>query len=68
MEKSEVQKIVSDEIRRFLSDKIDGEIAKLVRTRSSKTHSEMVDIIRDAMTVVHKYMWTNKENWKNSIK
>ena len=60
MNKLEVQKIVSDEIRKFLSDKIDNEIAKLVRTRSSKTHSEMVDIIRDAMVVVHKYMWANK--------
>lgn len=68
MDKQEVQKIVNDEIKKFLSDKLDTEVAKLAKSRGAKTHGEIIDIVKDAMVVVHKYMWLQKDNWKNSIK
>ena len=68
MEKSDVEKIVSDEIKKFVSDSLDKEIKKIMRNSNSQSRDEMVSIIKNAFDAVYKVLWQKKEFWKTDIK
>ena len=68
MEKSDVEKIVSDEIKKFVSDPLDKEIKKIMRNSNSQSRDEMVSIIKNAFDAVYKVLWQKKEFWKTDIK
>lgn len=68
MDKTEVTAIVRDEVKKFVNDSLDKEIAKIMHTSNSKTRAELISTIKDAMEAVYKMLWVKKDFWKSDIK
>lgn len=68
MEKTDVEKIVKDEIRKFINDSLDKEIKKVLKNSNSQSRDEIVSTIKNAMESVYKMLWIKKEFWKSEIK
>ncbi|MFA5207099.1 MAG: hypothetical protein WC428_00215 [Candidatus Paceibacterota bacterium] len=68
MEKTEVEKIVNDEIKKFVNDSFDKEMKRVLRSSNSRTREEMVNTIKNAMEAVVKVLWQKKDFWKTDIK
>ena len=68
MEKTDVEKVVNDEIKKFISDSLDKEMKRILRSSNSRTRDEMLTTIRNAMESVVKVLWQKKDFWKTDIK
>ena len=68
MEKNDVEKIVKDEIRKFVNDSLDKEIKKVLKSSNSQSRDELITTIKNAMESVYKMLWIKKEFWKSEIK
>lgn len=68
MDKTEVTAIVRDEVKKFVNDSLDKEIAKIMHTSNTKTRAELINTIKDAMEAVYKMLWVKKDFWKSDIK
>lgn len=64
----EIEKIVNDEIKKFVASSLDTEIKKLLKNNNGQSRGEIVSIIRDAMEAVYKTLWQKREFWKSDIK
>ena len=68
MEKGDVEKIVNDEIKKFVNDSLDKEMKRILRSSNSHTRDEMISTIKNAMEAVVRVLWQKKEFWKTDIK
>ncbi len=68
MEKTEVEKIVNDEIKKFVNDSFDKEMKRVLRSSNSRTREEMVNTIKNAMEAVVKVLWAKRDFWKTDIR
>jgi ATP-dependent Lon protease len=68
MEKSDVEKIVNDEIKKFVNDSLDKEMKRILRSSNSHTRDEMISTIKNAMEAVVRVLWQKKDFWKTDIK
>jgi hypothetical protein len=68
MDKQDVKKIVDDEIRSFVKDSLDDEIKKIMGKSNTKTRSEIVTIMKNALEAVYKMLWVKRDFWKTDIR
>jgi len=68
MDKDEVKKIVSDEIRAFIKDSLDKELKKSISKSNSPTRGEIVSMIKNGLEAVYKVLWQKRDFWKTDIK
>ena len=68
MDKTDVTAIVKDEIKKFVNDSLDKEVARIMHTSNSKTRAELISTIKDAMESVYKMLWVKKDFWKSDIR
>jgi len=68
MDKNDIEKIVNDEIRKFVSDMLDKEMKRILRNSNSQSREEMISTIKNAMEAVYKVLWQKREFWKTDIK
>lgn len=68
MDKVEVEKIIRDEIKIFVKDMLDKEIARILRERNSKTRQEIVAMMKDGLEAVFKTLWQKRDFWKTDIR
>jgi hypothetical protein len=68
MDKNDIQKIVGDEISKFVKDSLDKEVKKVLRNSSSQSRDELISTIKNAMEAVYKVLWQKREFWKTDIK
>jgi len=68
MENTDIKKVVDDEIKKFIADNLDKEIKKILGTGNSRTRSEMISTIKNALEAVVKTLWAKKDFWKSDIK
>lgn len=68
MEKAEIKQIVDDEIKKFLSDYLDKEVKKLLKSTNSGTRGELISTIKDSFEAVYKNLWQKRDFWRNEIR
>jgi len=68
MDKTDVEKVVNDEIRKFVNDSLDKEIKRILHSSNSRTRDEMIGTIKNALESVVKVLWAKKDFWKSDIK
>jgi hypothetical protein len=68
MEKSDVEKTVNDEIKKFVNDSLDKEMKRILGNSNSQTRREMISTIKNAMESVVRVLWQKKDFWKTDIK
>lgn len=68
MDKATVKQIVNDEIKKFISDSLDKEMKKILRSNSSDSRDELVTTIKNSFEEVFKNMWQKRDYWRSSIK
>ena len=68
MDNTDVKAVVNDEIKKFVDDKLDKEISKILRNKNSATRDELISTIKNAMDSLVKVLWQKKEFWKTDIK
>jgi hypothetical protein len=68
MDKADVTNIVKDEMAKYYKDTLDKEVAALMHSMNTKTHAELITIIKNAMESVYKMLWVKKDFWKTDIK
>jgi hypothetical protein len=66
--KAEVEKIVRDEMKKFLDKEFGNEMKKQLHNESGVARKELADIIRKALVEMNKFMWFRKDVWINNIK
>jgi len=64
MNKTDVKEIVRDEINRFVDDLLDNEIKKILAKSGSKSRTEVVNTIKNAMEAVYKVLWQKEISGK----
>lgn len=67
MNEKEIKSLINKEIRSFVLDNLDREVAKIMHD-NSKTRKEMVDSIGDAFDSVFRTLWQKKGFWKTEIR
>jgi hypothetical protein len=68
MNKAEITRLVKDEVNKFVSDSLDGEIKKRIKKSGSETRTELMDTISNAVEAVFKVLWQKRQFWKSDIK
>lgn len=68
MDKTDIEKIVNDEIKKFVKDSLDKEIKRIIHNSGSQSRDEMITTIKNAMESVYKMLWTKRDFWKTDIK
>ena len=68
MDKDEVKGIINTELKKFTADALDKENAKLIASRGSKTHNELISVIKDSIEAVYKTLWSKSSMWRSDIK
>ena len=68
MNKEEIQKIVKTEIKNFISNELDNEVNKVLKSSNTKTRNELIKTIKDSMEAVYKVLWQKRDFWKSDIK
>lgn len=67
MTEKEIKSLVSSEVKKFVVDNLDKEVAKLLND-NSKSRKELIDSIRSAFDSVYRTLWQKKDFWSSSIK
>lgn len=68
MNKTEVVKIVNDEIKKFISNSLDVELNRLLKQPTSKSRDELIKTIKNSIEAVYKVLWQKRDFWKSDIK
>jgi len=66
--KTDVKKIVKDEIDRFVSNEMDKEVKGFIKKSNSQTRNELTDLIANSLESVFKTIWQKRQFWKTDIK
>lgn len=64
----ELEKIINDEIKKFIADSLDKEMKKILRNSNTQSRGEIIKIIKDSMEAVYRTLWQKREFWKSDIK
>lgn len=67
MTEKEIKSLINTEIKNFMMDNLDKNIAKIMHD-NTKTRSEMATSIGDAFDSVFRTLWQKKNFWSGSIK
>jgi len=67
-EKDEIIDLIQKELKDFVKDELDKEMADILHKSNSKTHKELIDMIKDSLESVFKLLWVKKDFWKTNIK
>lgn len=65
---TDVKDIVRDEISKFAQKELETKLTEILRSPTSKARKELVEIIKKAITSVHKFMYIRKDVWGNDVK
>lgn len=68
MNKTEVTKIVKDEISKFVDNSLDREVKTLIRKGGTQTRDETLKTISDVIEAMYKVLWQKKQFWKSDLK
>lgn len=66
--KSEIEKIVRDEIKSYIKDQIDDEISKAVKKAGGKSRKEVIEIAKEAVSKLAEFLWVRRNVWKGDIR
>lgn len=66
--KTDVKKIVQDEFDKKFNQLFTDALIKELKKTSSGARRELIDIIKEALLSVHKFMWMRRDTWQNQIK
>lgn len=66
--KTEVKRIVKDEIDKHYNNIFIKALLDELKRESSPINKEIITMIRNAMVSVHKFMWMRRGTWMNDIK
>ena len=66
--KRELEKIINDEIKKFLADSLDKEMKRILRNTNAQSRGEILQMIKDSMEAVYRTLWQKREFWKSDIK
>lgn len=66
--KKDIEKIVSDEIKKYQSDKLDDDIHKLFNNSNTKTRRLLRDLMKDAISKLAEFLYIRRNVWQNDIK
>ena len=64
----DVEKIVKDEIKRFITMELDKEMADLLTKTTSKTRKADAENSKKALAKLAEFLWIRKAVWQNDIK
>lgn len=67
MTEKDIKTLINTEIKKFVVDNLDKEVAKIMHDKS-KTRAEMIDMVRNAFDSVFRTLWQKKDFWSTSIK
>ena len=67
MDEKAIKDIVNSEIRKFVSDSLDKELAKTLHSSNSKSRDEIITTFKNAMEAVMKTLWSKRDFWKSDI-
>ena len=68
LSKSEVKKIVKDELDNFAKNELDKEIKAIMQKSNSKTRKETLELTKMALAAFAKYLWIRKTVWQADIR
>lgn len=68
MNKTDIIKLVNDEIKKFISNDLDNEVGKILKSKASNTRDELIKTIKNSMESVYKLLWQKRDFWKSDIK
>jgi hypothetical protein len=66
--KSDVEKIVKDEIKSFMSKDLEKEIGKAIKKNNSDPRKEMIEISKQAIEKLAEFLWVRRNVWKGDIR
>jgi histone H3/H4 len=66
--KREVERIVKDEIKKFVNSELDDEISKLLKQISSKSRKTNAEMVKDGISKLAEFLWIRRNVWKDDIK
>jgi thymidylate synthase len=66
--KSDVEKIVKDEIKSFVTNELGKEMAKAIKKTNSDPRKEVVEISKQAIEKLAEFLWIRRNIWKGDIK
>lgn len=67
-DRTEVEDIIKSEIKKFYSDSLDKEMAKVLHDTNSKSRKEVVNTIKNGLEAAFKVFWVKRDFWKTDIK
>lgn len=65
--KTDIKRIVKDEIDSFVKSQLDKEVAKILK-KDRNAKENINELIRDALKQLYKYMWIRKDVWAKDIR
>ncbi|NJO59689.1 MAG: hypothetical protein HC836_15700 [Richelia sp. RM2_1_2] len=65
--KSEIRKIVQDELASILNKELDKKIADLLKKKNSKTSTAATDISKDSLDALYRFMYLRRNIWKKDL-
>jgi len=68
LNKSDIKKIIKDELDNFAKNQLDKEIKSLMAKSNSSTRKESIEIVKMALAAFAKYMWIRKSVWQTDIR
>ena len=68
MTKDDIKNIIKSELDKFVGDKLDSEIEKILHNKNSLSREEVLTTIKNSMESVYKILWQKKDFWKSDIK
>lgn len=68
LSKTDVQKIVKDEIDKFINNEFEKSFKRFAKNNNSPVRNEIIELIKSSITSVYKFMWLRRDVWKNDIK
>jgi hypothetical protein len=66
--KKDIEKIVKDELKRFVKSDLDAEIAKLLKDMNSKTRKMNSEQIKAGISKLAEFLYIRRNVWQNDIK
>ena len=66
--KKEIKDIINDEVDKAFNKLFVDSFVKELKKSSSPAKKELVDMMKNAMVAVHKFMWLRRDVWQSDIK
>ena len=68
LSKSDVNKIVKDELDKFINNEFEKVFKRYMRNNNSSVRNEVIELIKSSITSVYKFMWLRRDVWKGDIR